>query len=202
MAKRTKHSGSPEQLSFAGFGAPRDAAYPVFFAIRPDAETALRIWLFAEALCRQYGLMGKLLARELLHVTLHYLGNGLSQSKIDDACAAAASIAVPPFNVTFDRVANFGGRRGSRSVVLFGTDGVAALKEFRRTLGRGLLKAGIRPQSEKNFTPHMTVLHDRQGVEEHAIEPLTWTASEFRLARSLVGQSKHDILARWLLRGP
>jgi RNA 2',3'-cyclic 3'-phosphodiesterase len=199
MAKRTKHSGSPEQLSFAGFGAPRDAAYPVFFAIRPDAETALRIWLFAEALCRQYGLMGKLLARELLHVTLHYLGNGLSQSKIDEACTAAASVVAPTFDITFDRVANFGGGRGDRSVVLFGIDGVAALKEFRRTLGRGLLKAGIKPQSEKGFTPHMTILHDRHGVEEHVIEPLTWTAHEFCLVRSLVGQGKHQIVARWPL---
>jgi 2'-5' RNA ligase len=190
----------PEQLSFPDFIAPQGVAYPVFFALRPDTETALRIGLLAEDLRRRYGLTGSSLAHELLHVTLHYLGDGLPQSEINDACAAATSIIAPPFHVTFDRVANFGSGRRNRPVVLFGTDGVAALNEFRRALGRNLLKAGIRPQSEKSFTPHMTVLYDRRGVDEQAIEPLAWTAHEFCLVRSFVGQSKHEVVARWPLR--
>jgi 2'-5' RNA ligase len=38
-------------------------------------------------------------------------------------------------------------------------------------------------------------------VARRAIEPITWTVNEFVLVRSLVGQGRHEVLARWPLHG-
>ena len=48
-----------------------------------------------------------------------------------------------------------------------------------------------------HFTPHVTLLYGARGVEEHPIEPICWTVSEFVLIRSRKG---HDYLARWSLQ--
>jgi len=47
-----------------------------------------------------------------------------------------------------------------------------------------------------NFTPHVTLLYDPRSVEEHPIEPISWTVSEFVLIHSMQG---HAHLARWPL---
>ena len=52
------------------------------------------------------------------------------------------------------------------------------------------------------FTPHVTLLYDRQSVPESGIgEPITWMVGEFVLVRSLYGLSEHVHCARWPLRG-
>jgi RNA 2',3'-cyclic 3'-phosphodiesterase len=51
----------------------------------------------------------------------------------------------------------------------------------------------------KPYTPHMTLLYDSAGVAEHAIEPVSWRATEFRLVHSLLGQTKHISLGSWPL---
>ena len=50
-------------------------------------------------------------------------------------------------------------------------------------------------------TPHLTVGYHPQMVERTEIEPIRWTAREFALVRSHVGQSRYDILKRWALKG-
>jgi 2'-5' RNA ligase len=61
--------------------------------------------------------------------------------------------------------------------------------------------AGLGRWVSRHFTPHMTLLYDRQLVKEHAIEMLSWTVSEFVPVHSFVGQGRHVHLARWPLRG-
>lgn len=43
------------------------------------------------------------------------------------------------------------------------------------------------------------LLYDPQGIAEHAIEPIRWTAREFVLVHSLLGRSRHVPLGRWAL---
>ncbi len=190
----------PEQLSFQGFAALPVVPGSVFLALRPGVDAAVDIASCGEQLRREFDLKARLLGAALFHVSLHYLGDGLPQSKIDKACAVAATIVAPPFDIIFDRVASFGGNSKSRPVVLFGTEGVAALKEFHQTLGLALQKAGLVRGNAKSYTPHMTMLYDARRIEEQAFGPFTWNAREFCLVRSLVGQHKHVVLGRWPLR--
>src|SRR5439155_1207844 len=56
------------------------------------------------------------------------------------------------------------------------------------------------PRPARRFTPHMTLLYDRQRIEEAPIEPINWMVSEMVLVESLVGQTIHRHLARVPLR--
>ena len=189
----------PEQYSFAGMAPPLVEAASVFFAIYPDANDAARATSIAEELRGRLGLSGRL---RPLHVSLHYLGDRamLPDSKIEAACRIAASIAFPPFEITFDRVTSFGSG-GNAPVVMRGTDDVTALVGFWQTLGLALQKEKILKRLGACFVPHMTLLYNPRRIDERAIEPFRWTAREFRLVQSRVGQGEHVTLARWPLDG-
>ena len=49
----------------------------------------------------------------------------------------------------------------------------------------------------KRAQPHVTLLYDARSVDEHPIQPIFWTVTEFVLIRSMKG---HDYLGRWPLR--
>lgn len=59
------------------------------------------------------------------------------------------------------------------------------------------MRRGLRRKSNTKFEPHVTLLYDARGVEEHPIEPVFWTVTEFVLIHSMNG---HHCLARWPLR--
>ena len=68
--------------------------------------------LLAREMCNDEGLEGSLLAASRLHVSLHHIGDyvRLPEKYVFAAGLAANTIAVPKFEVTFDRVASFAGR--------------------------------------------------------------------------------------------
>jgi 2'-5' RNA ligase len=167
----------------------------LFLAILPDAGTAARIHRLAGVLKRAHQFSGRLTEPARLHVSLFFLG-GLSEQDIRAASAAAAEVRIEPFEVSFDRTASFRGKRGSRPFVLVGDEGLQRLVSFRRMLGEAMLRRGLRRVAKMNFTPHVTLLYDVHSVEEYPIEPISWTAREFVLIRSLKG---HVHLARWPL---
>jgi 2'-5' RNA ligase len=43
----------------------------------------------------------------------------------------------------------------------------------------------------------MTLLYDRRAVAERPVEPIRWRVRGLVLLRSLVGQGRHQVLARW-----
>jgi 2'-5' RNA ligase len=190
-----------KQLSLTGLEAAPRPTDRLFFAIFPDAAAATRVAELAQHLRGEYGLRGKLLTTERFHVTLHHLGDyvGLPQDVVAMATEAAAGVAMPPFDVAFDRAVSFSGRPRSLPLVLSGGDGVAALRTFQQALGVGMMKARLRP--EKNFTPHMTLLYGDRAVTERNVETVGWTVREFVLVHSLLGRTRHIPLARWPLRG-
>lgn len=193
----------PEQFSLAGFDdvpVPRDR---LFFAIFPDPATAARIARLARELREKHGLTGRPLATDRFHVTLHHLGDyaGLPAGLVTAAGEAAAGLTMPPFEINFDRVLSFGRKPGKRPFVLGGGEGVAALTAFQQALGARLENAGLGGRALKaHYTPHLTLLYDDQGVVEQALEAVRWTAHEFVLVHSLLGQTRHVPLARWPLR--
>jgi 2'-5' RNA ligase len=182
----------------------------LFFACRPAPEAFSRIGRIQNELRRVHGLRGAAMPPQQLHVSLLAVCEcrGLPGDLIETACAAAASVAVPPFEVVFDRAMSFSNRRTRRPLVLLTGGGDAALAGLRNGLSEAMRAAGLHSRSgsgflgsgSSHFVPHMTLLYDRRVVAEHVIEPVYLTVRDFALVHSLVPRSRHIELARWPLQ--
>lgn len=189
-----------EQLSLGGFESAAVPTDRLFFAIRPDADAAARIAELGHALRDSHGLKGAPLELERLHITLYFLGDfaGLPAGVVAEAEKAAASLKRAPLELVFDRVVSFTGRE-RRPLVLVGGEGLHELRAFRASLASAMLRVGLKDPSSQKFEPHVTLLYDQRAVPIQPIESLRWRAHEFVLVRSLLGQSRHEVLARWPL---
>jgi 2'-5' RNA ligase len=167
----------------------------LFLAAVPDEGTAERIHRLAGVLKRAHKFDGRLTPPDRLHISLFFLG-GLPERTICAACEVANDVRAEQFEVSFDRTASFRGRSGNRPFVLIGHDGLDRLRSFRQMLGVALARRGLRRVANTHFTPHVTLLYGAHSVEEHPIEPIFWTVTEFALIHSMKG---HDYLARWSL---
>jgi 2'-5' RNA ligase len=185
-----------EQLSLSGFEVARPTDR-LFFAIFPDENSAARIAKLALEMRAKLGLKGRPLLTEHFHITLHHLGDyvGLPPSVLAGAGGAAANIAETSFAITFDRVASFAGRARSKPFVLRAGDGLDEVIGFQRKLGMAMKGAGLGRWAESSFTPHMTLLYDDRAIAEQVVDAVSWTAQEFVLVRSKLGQTQHIHLA-------
>ncbi|MGF6789960.1 2'-5' RNA ligase family protein [Paraburkholderia sp. 35.1] len=197
----------PEQLWLPGLEAPSPPTDGLFFAVYPDANTAAGIAKFAQQLCvearARSGVRGKPLAANRLHVTLRHLGNfagGLPADVVEAAKRAAAAVSMAPFTVEFDAVASFAKRPRLGPAVLVGEHGVHGLQALHDALEAGLRDGGIEPDAR--FTPHMTLAYGMQWIERHTAAAACWNVREFALMHSLLGRTRHIVLARWPLVGP
>jgi len=174
----------------------------LFFAVMPDPDTAARIAETGGWLRSEMRIKTRLLRTERLHITLHSLGNFVRVPEVivARACAAAATIDVPPLGVTFDRISSFNGQSGHWPLVLTGSAGLDALVDFRQKLGDAIRATGLRV-SRARFTPHLTLLYDEGKFNSREIEPITWTVRELVLIDSWLGKTRYDIKGRWPLTG-
>jgi RNA 2',3'-cyclic 3'-phosphodiesterase len=196
----------PEQFSLPGFDpapTPRRPAHPraahtLFFTVLPPAADLPRIEQRAQALLLQHGLTGKPIRADRKHVTLVSLGSydgAVPQDLVDTASAVASALAMPGFEVVFDRALSF---PNSGAFVLRGEDATAPITAFRKALGHALVQAGLRTRPSN--TAHMTLAYDDRHIPEHRVEPIRFAVKAFVLIDSLVGQSVHQHLGRWPLR--
>jgi RNA 2',3'-cyclic 3'-phosphodiesterase len=177
----------------------------LFFALFPSEDAIPQIVKISQQLRDAHGLTGKSLSNDRLHVTLHHVGDyagGLPDGLVEAAQNVAATIAMPAFEVTFDRAMSFAGRPRNRPFVLRGNEGreggLAALMAFQKTMYLAMCRVGLQgPRANAKFAPHVTLMYDDQGIPEQAIEPVSWTARDFVLVHSLLGQTKHIHLGRW-----
>lgn len=195
-----------EQQSLDGFEPPAPPSPPpkandnLFFAVLPTPDAANSIGHRTSNLSGAHGLRGRPLPAERLHVSLINAGMypGLPTSIVDGALAAAASVRMQPFELTFDRALTFHIKRPANPLVLTCGDGAAGVVLLRQSLQAALRKAGFKlPNS--NSPPHLTLVYDATTVPDHAIEPVKWTVREFVLIHSLVGQTRYKVLGRWPL---
>ncbi|MDC8746874.1 2'-5' RNA ligase family protein [Xanthomonas campestris] len=192
-------SSAEAQLSL-GLGEEKTTER-LFFAVMADAATATHAAQIGSALLQAGLVEGKPLAPERLHVTLHHLGDyagGLPPSLVARASQAAERVAQQAFEVEFDRVGTFGGRRSQLPCVLRGEEQVRGLYDLQGVLGRQLAHVGI--AGDAQYTPHMTLLYCNQSLPQRRCDPLRWTVIDFALVRSFLGQSRYQIEGRWSLR--
>lgn len=130
------------------------------------------------------------LGTERFHVTLHHLGDyaGLLQRVVAEATRIAATVAMPQFEVAFDRALSLHGKRGSRPLVLRGGDGLVALEAFQRGLVAALYKAEVAGGTARSrYTPHATPPVDA-GMLARSHRSV-WTAAagmNFRISRTML----------------
>jgi RNA 2',3'-cyclic 3'-phosphodiesterase len=191
----------PEQLSLTGIEEPPVLTDSLFFALCPTEAAAQEIASRRQDLCGSHGLQGTAIAPDRLHITLYFLGEfpGVPQNVVKQASEAAAVVAARPFDITLDSAKSFPGK-SKRAFVLGSTRRLAELMDFQKNLHNALTRAGFRDRM-RGFNPHLTLLYDKSLVKEQPIDPVSWTASEFVLVRSLRGESHHERLARWPLAG-
>lgn len=196
--------GGPLQSALPGFDAEPTPTDRLFFAFFPGASAATQVERLAVRLRADHGLSGKPLQTDRFHITLHHLGDfaGLPPHIVAMAKEAgvAAAAAMAPFGITLDRAKSFVSRPDKNPYVLLGSDGVLALTHFQKALGAAMAKAGLKvSKTDSAYTPHVTLLYDAHRVTEHPVDSVSWTANEFVLVHSLLGQTKHIPLARWSL---
>jgi RNA 2',3'-cyclic 3'-phosphodiesterase len=176
-------SGSPHH------GAP-------FFALVPDASAASSLAEIGRRLRLKHGLTGKLLAPEHLHLPLIRLGAhaGLAPGLIDLAMQAATAISMSSFDVVLDRARSLAGLR--RPLVLCGEEGIRGARVLQLAIEIAMHELGA---AGNRLMPQVTVLDGWRGIEEEAIEPVRWIATEFVLMRSVRRRHEPGVLGRWAL---
>jgi len=180
-----------------------DVPHAVFFAVVADAAGAARLRERAGLIDRRFGVGGRLLEAERLHVSLHAVGAYVDlrpDADIARWCRAGAAVSAAPFEVVFDQVATFGGDGNPLVFKSSNESDRAGFLALHLMLGMMLADVGelIKPRS---FTPHMTLSYRGKRIAETAIEPVRWRPHELVLVDSHVGAHRHDVLARWPLRG-
>lgn len=194
----------PVEPSFDGVAARPPSTDRLFFALLPDAAAIARIEKLVRDLQSDFGLKGKPLGAKRFHVTLHVVGDfpHFPQEHADASVRVAqAATVMPTFKLGFDRVGSFSRNARNMPLVLLGEDGLVGVRALQQALDLAMARIGLGHGVREHYTPHLTLLYDDRHVATRPIEPITWTAREFVLARSLIGQSRHEVLARLPLRG-
>lgn len=174
----------------------------LFFAVQPDTHAASLADDLERQLRVELGLTGKRVAKERLHVTLHWLQDHISlpPDLLAEAMNAGSAAEMAPFDVVFDRVESLGDVNHGGPLVLTGTAGLASLRQFQRVLAAAMTDAGAGQYVRSSFKPHVTLLYDEQYVPRRNVPAVCWTVNELVLVESRVGKSQHIVLGRWPLQ--
>ncbi|WP_323718095.1 2'-5' RNA ligase family protein [Paracoccus aminovorans] len=176
---------------------PTGPAHKLFFAAVPPAAVAERM----AALWQAMGIRARL-RRPVLHMTIQMVADA---ETVDDALAAFLTrpmrdFRFPAFDITLDRVANFGSRAERRRPLVFTTRGQdAAPNALARAIRRRFASTAW-PLPRMYVTPHVTAAYGRPLPESARLVPLIhWHVDELVLIDSLQGLTTHVPLARWPL---
>jgi 2'-5' RNA ligase len=187
-----------------GFDAEPERTDRLFFAVLPDPALYRQIELLAEDLRSAHGLTANPVKSTRLHVSMHDLGDhaGMPDRLVELAGRAAASVAVVPFTLRFDRAMSFASRSrlsGGSPLVLCGDEGVVGLLGLHRALAESLARAGVRMKLG-SATPHLTLLYDAKMVAQQTIAPVEWRVRDFVLLHTHIGKKQsYRVLGRWAL---
>ena len=164
----------------------------LFFALLPPAVQRANIAAIRDA---QAGLRSKV-ADERLHMTM-----GIGEDFVDFPDAVAERmrqigerVSAAPAEVVLDRIAG-----SHASVALRPSRRSCGLDEIARSIGGGLAHAGL-SRAGWRFNPHVTLGYLKGEPFNRPAEPIAWQADAFELIHSLVGETRHLSLGRWLLR--
>jgi 2'-5' RNA ligase len=191
-----------DQGSLDGFEEPAAPTDRLFFAFMPDDKAAARAQAMAETLGAENDAKPRKAAREKFHITLFHVGDfmGLPAQTVAQACRVADGLRAEPFGISLDRLGSFSGSPRRLPYVLLSGE-APLLAAFQAEMQSRMLRQGLtQGLHHRHYTPHLTLLYGHRPLAERPIEPLSWTAREFVLIRSLIGKGHYEHLGRWPLR--
>ncbi len=143
---------------------------------------------------------------ENYHLTLRFIGDvdDLTEREI---AALLARVRRKPFELKFDTLSSFGGRRPRAVIAMLAQ--TVALMELQAEHERLMRRVGLEPESRK-YTPHVTLARLRNSSSRQVadylasralLEPLLFTASRFVLfsSRASVGGGPYVVEAAYPL---
>ncbi len=171
----------------------------LLFMLRIPLPTARRMSALTGLLTRGYALAGTPIPAQRLHVTLLSLGHHVDvpPAVIERARLAAATVAMPAFEVTFNRIEAW---PGSQALVLLGDDTAAQVAVLRHALAVVLRRAGVPFDASASFNPHVSLMRGPAMVEAQTVEAFSWTVQDFALVNSLTGHGRYVQLGQWPLQ--
>ncbi|WP_052100862.1 RNA 2',3'-cyclic phosphodiesterase [Novilysobacter arseniciresistens] len=185
-----------------GFGTPSAGIERLFFALWPGDDLRRDIAAAADRIVDEHTPRGRRIGPHRYHLTLQFLGDfeALPPSLAGEACAAAASVRAPAFDLVLNRAGSF----RNRSIPWWvGCEHVpAGLQQLWRQLGDALARGGVRVRSSKGLVPHVTIVRDAaRPLSPIAVTPIPWRVDSFVLIHSVVGgaRSRYTELGRWSL---
>jgi len=171
----------------------------LLFAIYPEPEAVEAILRQGAALRAEHRLVGRPRPPQILHMTLRHVGDfvGPPPEVVETLLGALADFTAPAFEITLDQTMRFAGSRAF--VLLAGATRNAGLIDFQQALCERLDAAGAGWRvGGAAFTPHVTLSYEDVAVAQ-PIDPIRWTVRDFVLTHSLIGQTRHDTMARFPL---
>jgi RNA 2',3'-cyclic 3'-phosphodiesterase len=175
----------------------------LFFAILPEPGIAARIESLGGELRAAHRLSGRPISAKRLQTILSPIADYsiLLDYDVGAALQAAGTIALPPFEIVFNRLQSLEDEDDYPLVLRCG-DGLAAFAGLQKSLNTALRATGYSGASPAGDTPHITLLRDRKLIDETFLdEPIGWTVRDFALVYSVYGESRHMELGRWALNG-
>ena len=167
----------------------------VFFALWPGA--AVRRQLVALQRDARAASGGRAMQPGTLHLTLAFLG-GIDGERVPAAEAVAATLKVPAFKWSIDRLACW----HHKHIVWAGAEAVPdALAQLVATLSGGLREAGFALE-ERPFAAHVTLLRNATGARDlRQARPILWSVGDFVLVESKLSAAGacYEVIGRWSL---
>lgn len=182
--------------------SPNPQYYQLFLALFPPQPAREIAANLARVFRTKYCLRTQPLRPDRLHASLYSLGRfrSVPREVLETPEPAVHDCDIPPFDVAFDRALSFE-NNDRRPFVITGGDGLAALKDFHHHLRTWVNRTFGVPNLRTSFTPHITLLYDRQNIPQQPVDPVRWQVTEFSRVLSVVGQSRYVHLDRWRLTG-
>ncbi|HEX7709529.1 MAG TPA: 2'-5' RNA ligase family protein [Sphingomonadaceae bacterium] len=163
-----------------------------FFAALPDPISRARIHAWTE---RRLGHRG-LQPAERLHLTLGITADFSEPEPavVEALIRAGNAIQAAAFDLPLDRLSI-----GGRSSALRPAKTVAPLRSLQAALTRAMVREGVTMRPGWTFSPHVTLSYRDSRPATQPVKDRGWHVGEFVLVHSLVGLTRHEILARWRL---
>lgn len=167
----------------------------LFFALWPDEALCAAL---APLLTLQRECGGRAYPPANLHLTLHFLGSVVAQTR-DCLEQAADAIVLPPFAMTLDR---FGYWPRPRVVWLGCGETPPPLTALVDAVNGVAEGCGLEPE-RRPYQPHLTLLRKARQMPLAEAPTLRWPVDAFVLAESLSTPAgvEYRVLRRWRLRG-
>lgn len=172
-----------------------------FFAVVPEARVASEIDRLAGDLRRSRRLRGRVIGPARYHISLCGLAapGPAPKQAVDVLKRIGDRISIAPFDVGFDHAVSFSPAARKRPLVLARSEAMPALERLQAWLRQAMASCDM--PTRRQFNPHLTLLYDERLLPAIDVPELRWTVRDFVLIHSVHGESRHEQLARWPLRG-